>query len=296
MIALRVCETDSDYEAWLAVRRAVLPDERTSTLDELYTFIEPGDLHLLALVDGELAGNGLCNRSDTGGAHTAPRVLPSMRGRGVGSALLVRLAEHAVERGFARAGAHVQGGDEPSVAFARKFGFTERRRDVQQVRVLDDGCVPKPRDVEGIEVVSLADRPQLLREAYPLAQQGWEDIPIDDIDISLHSWLIEGAGSLPEGSLVALAAGEIVGFAGLMRWHGEPAKAEHGLTVVRRDWRGRGVAAALKERQAAWAVANGIRELVTWTQTGNENMQAVNERLGYRLGSFSIAFGRELPL
>jgi predicted GNAT superfamily acetyltransferase len=81
-----------------------------------------------------------------------------------------------------------------------------------------------------------------------------------------------------------------------MLWPGEPTKAEHGLTVVRRDWRGRGVAAALKERQAAWAVANGLRELVTWTQTGNENMQAVNDRLGYVLGSFSISFTRDLPL
>jgi hypothetical protein len=33
MIALRQCVTDDDYEGWLAVRRAVLPDEprRAST-------------------------------------------------------------------------------------------------------------------------------------------------------------------------------------------------------------------------------------------------------------------------
>jgi hypothetical protein len=37
MIALRQCVTDEDYEVWLAVRRAVLPDERAPSLDELKT-------------------------------------------------------------------------------------------------------------------------------------------------------------------------------------------------------------------------------------------------------------------
>ena len=295
MIELRACENDADYEAWVGVRRAVLPTERSPTLDELYTYIQPGDLHVLAFLDGELAGSGLANRSDIAGrAHVAPRVLPERRCKGVGSALLNRLAEHAVAQGYGRAGSNVAGADEPSVAFAGKFGFEEQRRDVQQVRVLQ-GDVPPPRDVEGVKFVSIAERPQLLREAYPLALQGYEDMPIDGLDISLHTWLTEEA-TLPAGSFVALADDEIVGYAGLMRWPDEPTKAEHALTVVRRDWRGRGLAAALKERQAAWAVANGLRELVTWTQTGNENMQAVNTRLGYVLGSFSIAFARDLPL
>ena len=87
-----------------------------------------------------------------------------------------------------------------------------------------------------------------------------------------------------------------VGFAGLCRWWDDDTKAEHGLTVVRRDWRGRGLAAALKEREIAWAAANGIRDLITWTQTGNENMRAVNERLGYVLRRFDISFHRDLPL
>jgi len=294
MIDLRACVTDDDYEAWLGVRRAVLPGERAPSLDELKTFIKPEDAHLLAELDGELAGSGLMNRSDTGGAHVAPRVLPDWRGRGVGTALLTRLAERAVERGFTRAGSHVAGADKRSIAFARRFGFEEARRDVKQVLELD-GTAPPPRDVDGVEFVSIEKRPELLREAWPLAQQGYQDMPIDGIDIQVDSWLAEEA-TLPGGSIVALADGEIVGYAGLMHWPDEPTKAEHGLTVVRRDWRRRGLAAALKQRTIAWAAANGIRELVTWTQTGNENMQAVNTRLGYATTEVDIAFARELPL
>jgi GNAT superfamily N-acetyltransferase len=272
----------------------VLPDERAPSLDELKTFIKPGDAHLLADLDGELAGSGLMNRSDLGGAHVAPRVLPDKRGRGVGTALLTRLAELAVERGFERAGSHVAGADERSIAFARRFGFEETRRDVKQVLELD-AAPGTPRDVDGVEFVSIESRPELLREAWPLAQQGYEDMPIEGIDIKIDSWLAEEA-TLPGGSFVAFVGDEIVGYAGLMKWDGEPTKAEHGLTVVRRNWRRRGLAAALKEREIEWAAANGIRELVTWTQTGNENMQAVNARLGYLATEIDFSFARSLPL
>jgi len=292
MIGLRSCETDSDYEAWLAVRRAVLPNERTASLDELRSGIKPGDLHVLAELDGELAGSGLVNRSDTGNAHVAPRVLPQKRGRGVGTALLKRLGAHAVEQGYARAGSHVAGEDERSLAFARRFGFEETRRDVQQVLDVSAG---EPREIQGVEFASIEERPDLLEAAYPLAQQGYEDMPIEGLDVQLESWMAEEA-TLPSGSFAALADGDVVGYAGLLRWADDATKAEHGLTVVRRDWRRRGLASALKERQIAWAVANGLRRLVTYTQTGNESMQTVNARLGYITTDVTVSFSRSLPL
>jgi GNAT superfamily N-acetyltransferase len=294
MIELRACENDDDLEVWLAVRRAVLPGDRNPSLEDLKRGIRPGDLNLLADLDGELAGSGLVNRSDTGSGHVAPRVLPDKRGRGVGAALLKRLAEHAFGLGFERAGSHVAGADQRSIAFARRFGFEEERREVQQVLDIED-TVAMPRTIAGLEFVSIEARPELLHDAWPLAQQGHEDIPVEGLDVGLDTWLAEEA-TLPAGSFVALAGDEIVGFAGLMHWPDDPSKAEHGLTVVRRDWRKRGVAAALKEREIAWAAANGIRRVSTWTQTGNENMQAVNTRLGYTTAEIDITFSRSLPL
>jgi RimJ/RimL family protein N-acetyltransferase len=52
----------------------------------------------------------------------------------------------------------------------------------------------------------------------------------------------------------------------------------------------------LKETATAWASAHGIREIYTWTQTGNENMRAVNERLGFVTRDISISVRRALPL
>ena len=112
------------------------------------------------------------------------------------------------------------------------------------------------------------------------------------IKISLEDWVREWITSL-DGSFVALAGDEIVGCAGLIR---DTDRAENSLTAVRRDWRGRGLARALKETAIAWASANGVSQVYTWTQTGNENMQAVNERLGYVTRHVSISLRRSLPL
>jgi mycothiol synthase len=65
---------------------------------------------------------------------------------------------------------------------------------------------------------------------------------------------------------------------------------------VRREWRGRGVADALKRSTLAWAAGHGIAEVYTWTQQGNARMRAVNERLGYRYGRVSIRLESPLPL
>jgi RimJ/RimL family protein N-acetyltransferase len=54
------------------------------------------------------------------------------------------------------------------------------------------------------------------------------------------------------------------------------------MTAVARDWRGRGVAMALKRATIAWAVARGLEALETANDTDNAPMRAVNQRLGYR--------------
>ena len=71
---------------------------------------------------------------------------------------------------------------------------------------------------------------------------------------------------------------------------------EDGLTVVRRDWRRRGLAVALKRIKLAWAADNGYREIVTWTQRGNDGMRRVNERLGYEYRATSVTMVAPLPL
>ena len=95
---------------------------------------------------------------------------------------------------------------------------------------------------------------------------------------------------------LALHEGEVIGCAGLLRDPDQPARAENALTAVRRDWRGRGIAAHLKLRALAWAAAHDIDQLYTWTQSGNAAMRTLNERLGYTTSRTSISVARTLPL
>lgn len=291
MIELRAAETDEELELWRSVPIAILPNERTDSVEELRS---SGTFLLLAYRDGEPAGSGSASKSDIGGGAVTPRVLPEHRRRGVGTALLQRLASHAESCGYDEVGSMVD--DPGSLAFAERFGFAETGRQVEQVRAVGPE-EPWPFVPEGIELTTVAERPELLTRLYhELALQAFEDMPTPrKVEITLEQWE-SGWLNWPEATFVALGGAEILGMAGLNHDADQPDRAENTLTTVRRDRRGQGLARLLKETATAWASAHGIREIYTWTQTGNENMRAVNERLGFVTRATSISLRRKLPL
>jgi len=292
-IEIRVAETDADLEAWRQVRIAVLPDERCASVEGMRNSMTPERVYLLAELDGVVAGSGLGGRSSFGYAGLHPRVLPDFRRRGVGTALLRALAAHAVEHGFDQAGTNVD--DPGSLAFAERFGAVEVDRQIEQVR--DVAEEPAPVAPDWLEIVSVADRPELWGAAYdPLAQQAFADMATyRPVLVTREQWEREWL-AWPEGMFVGLVGGEVVGCAGLERDDDQPLRAENALTAVLRGWRGRGIARALKQTALAFAAANGVRNIYTWTQTGNEDMRALNERLGYVYRSVSITVRADLPV
>jgi mycothiol synthase len=294
MIELRVADSDADLEAWRQVRMAVLPNERALTVDEMRAQSRPEQLLLLAFRGGELAGSGIANRSDSGSAFTQPRVLPRHRLHGVGTELLLALAAHAEVVGFTEAGAQVEapGGLE----FAQRFGFEERMLQIEQVRSVSDH-EPEAVLPDGIELVALRDRPDLAERLYrELARDALRDLAVDrPIDITEEIWRSQWLTSV-DAAFVALDGGEIVGMAGLLPDADHPERAENALTAVRRDHRGRGIARALKQHTLHVAPALGLREIYTWTQTGNEAMQALNRSLGYVDRTVVATLRAPLPL
>ena len=294
MIQVRRAESDAELEGWIRVKRAVLPNESAWTVEEFRTRLTPDRTVLVAELDGEIVGAGLGGRSDDPKrGYVAPRVHPDARRHGVGTALLKRLVEFVESIGLTRVTGQVT--DQGSKAFAERYGFAESDRQVEQVRHLDGEIALDPFP-KGVEVVTIAERSELLEAAYPLARdEGYPDLALEgSISVPLEDWLQDEA-TFPEGSFVALAEGEIVGYSGLMA-HDNEGVAEDGLTVVSREWRRRGLAKALKQRELAWARDAGLREVVTWTQTGNESMRAVNERLGYESRDVGITMAATLPL
>lgn len=294
MIELRVADTDEDLEAWRQVRMTVLPDERTLSVEEMRAMDDDERTYLIAFLDGRLAGSGLGGRSSFGYAGLHPRVLPDARRRGVGSAILRDLADRAIAQGFTEAGTNIE--EAGALAFAERFGYEEVDRQVEQVRALAPD-EPWPAIPEGITLVSVAERPESWAEAYEaLALEAFADMATyRPIIVTREQWERDWL-DWPEGMFLALAGDRIVGCAGLERDDDHPERAEHAFTATHRSWRRRGLATALKRHALAFGAANGIREVYTWTQRGNADMRALNERLGFITRSESITVRAPLPL
>ena len=268
MTALRHVETDADLDTWVRVKNAVVPNEPT-TAEQVRAYVDPDHLLLLAEEDGLAVGCGICDRSSFGGrAFIAARVLPAHRRQGIGTAIARALGAHARALGLTGASGFVYADEPHSIAFADRFGLVEVDVQLEQVRTVGDE--PAPPRLDGIEVVSLTQqREELLRALWPVALDGYADMPVPgEMTVKLESWVRQEA-TRPDGSFAAFEAGEPVGYAGLMEHADGPGTAEHGLTAVRRDRRGRGIARLLKLTQLHWASQAGVVRLVTWTQKGN---------------------------
>ncbi|MDX6261075.1 MAG: mycothiol synthase [Kribbellaceae bacterium] len=291
---IRTAITDADYEAWRAIRIAVLPYERCPSVAELRDLDRPGRLLLLAEIDGEVVGSGLADRSGDGErASLTPRVHPDFRRRRVGTELLRVLAEHAVAQGYDMAGASVD--DEESRLFAERFGFVETNRQVEQVRQLGDE--PRPAQPAEYRIISVAERPDLWTAAYH--QVALPTLPDMDhpvpLKVSLDDWQKEWIND-PAAMFVAVAGDEAIGVAGLILDPDHPDRAEVAYTAVRREWRGKSVASTLKRTAMSWAATHGITNIYTWTQRGNTTMRRLNEHLGFTNGLVSITMRAPLPL
>jgi mycothiol synthase len=287
---IRAVETDADLDAWVVIKNTVVPNEPT-TAAQVRAGGQPD--RLLVLVDGVACG--VADRSSFGGkAFIAVRVLEQHRRRGVGTELYLHLARYARSLGLEGVNAFVYADEPHSIAFVERFGLREVDYQLEQMRPIGDERPPSP---DGLVISAIAERrDELLPVVWDrIATEAYEDLPLPGVvTYDRDVWLREEA-TRPDGSFVAIADGELVGYAGLMEHADGPAKAEHGLTAVRRDRRGRGVGRALKLAQLHWAAQSGVRELVTWTQKGNEAMQALNRSLGYVDASKVITYQGPLP-
>ena len=93
---------------------------------------------------------------------------------------------------------------------------------------------------------------------------------------------VDRPGVQLDGFYVALDGNEVVGYASVIVERARPGVGIHDMTAVRRAWRGRGVARALKQATIDWARDAGLEALETGNDIDNAAMRAVNARLGYR--------------
>jgi mycothiol synthase len=221
-------------------------------------------------------------------ALTELSVLHDHRRGGAGTALLAAASHWARERRATELVGEVREDDPESLAWADRRGFREIGRNSRLVLELGRIDAPEPDPPPGIQIVTWADRPDLAPGMYEVACEAGPDIPGNEDDEigTFEEWLsrdMQGESDRPEGTFVALADGEVVGFAKLAISGDQKERAFHDLTGVRRAWRGRGIASALKRTQIRWAKDQGYERLETMNEERNEPIRRLNERYGYRV-------------
>jgi GNAT superfamily N-acetyltransferase len=284
VIRVRVVETDADIDTYVDVRNRVHPQTPVSREIVVDGRRRLDHLDLVAELDGVAVGAATASRllADARGelGYVSLRVLAEARRRGVGTALHERASEHARSLGRSGLYAIVRADDADSLGYYGRLRYAERGR--MQDALLDLARADvRPAAPRGVEIVAFhADHD---RGAYEVAREADPDIPsAEPRDPGpFEEWRERTLGplALRELSFVALEGGRVVGFAVLGR-HSEDT-AEHWMTGVARDARGRGVALALKQAQAAAARAAGWRFLRTQNDLANVPMRRVNEKLGF---------------
>ena len=224
------------------------------------------------------------------GEVTVPR---ESRGAGIGSELLGSLSAGARDLGYLDLMGPVKETDDVSLAWAARRGFVELGRNSLLALDLTRAAKPPVDPPDGIEIVSWAERPGIEAGMYAVAREAYPDVPgEEDAEVaSYEEWLamdMQGAGDRPEATFVALSDGEVVAYAKLSLSRARPTVAMHDITGVRRGWRGRGIARALKAAEIAWALDNGYERLEAQNEERNEPIRRLNERYGYLVEPGSV--------
>jgi GNAT superfamily N-acetyltransferase len=280
-----LCVDDADKAASLAIYNAIWPLDAV-TMAEVRSLESRASAHADFLAPGGSAWVGLLPWRP-GFGETFVTVLPEHRRQGLGTAFYERISEWLAEHGVDRIDATVPEDDEASIAFALKRGFQEVERNGRMT--LDLATIePEPADPpEGVEIVTWDERPELDRGIYEVACEAYPDIPGDrDQTVEpFEDWLeheLRGSGDRADATFLAIAGDEVVGYSKFSLTEAQPTTAHHDMTAVKRAWRQRGIAGALKRTQILWAKERGYERLATQNEMRNEPMRRLNKRLGYR--------------
>ena len=300
---IRRATTEQEFEALLAVRNEVWPRDPYS-LTELRSLMSQVKeiIQFVAWEGDEPVGAGdagLLAQSPEPFAHAW--VLEGHRRRGIGSELYAAISEYAASRNEHVLEAWVEDSDLDGAEFARNRGFVEIGREIHVSLDLTTIDAPKVRPPEGIRIVTWAERPELIRGIYEVAVEASADIPGDEEDEiePYEDWLAHemqaGPGDRPEATFVAVAGDAVVGYS-KFSVSPESTVAHHDLTGVKRAWRKRGIARALKQAQIAWAKQNGYERLDTMNEERNEPIRRLNAELGYRPSGCRMLFRGPLTI
>ncbi|MFC4426613.1 GNAT family N-acetyltransferase [Deinococcus navajonensis] len=321
--ALRDMQAD-DLAAVAAVRSASNPDWPV-TAEQLARELANRDpalyfTEVLAVQDGRVVGVGAAGHDDFSFEPWrywgVVNVHPEARHQGIGSALYAELLRRLEARGAQelRTMSSDQPQDEPGRAFLERRGFLaaweryESRLDTAEANLDRFDDLLARVQASGIRLMSIADLaadPQRNRRLYELDWRLFQDVPMGTVLTrrSFEAWVkeeLDDPDMRPDLSFVAVRddlddplTGPYVGYSSLGF---NPGGFYYiGMTGVRREDRGRGVAKALKVSAMRALHASGGGVIRTFNDAPNRAMLAMNEALGFVRTATRYRYELQLP-
>lgn len=219
-------------------------------------------------------------------------VHPRCRNQGAGSALLRAIEQFVGENGGTRLVGDVRDVDAASLGFVEKRGYKVERHGYDSTLDLT-GLQEPPSfgDVAAVEATGIrfftladADTPAMRRSLYELYGRTMVDIPGYEAKsfMTFETWstgVVERAGARPDWVFIAADGDRLVGVTQAVTTQ-DHVYTNH--TLVDREYRGRGIAKALKLLTIRAAIQHGAPYMRTGNDSLNGPMLAVNRKLGYK--------------
>lgn len=286
-----------DYEAVTRIRNQVRPEPMS--VEEMVDADraregQPEYIRLVAELDGKVVGHGWDGANDglpEGMFGMGIQVDKAHRGQGIGEALRGALEEHARAHGAKSLEVMVRGEDDASYEWALKRGYyLYRQRTEATLDLASFDFAPFAGSIERVAESGITFLGQdglmpepLMRSAYEVDKATTADVPgYGDANFPTYERWIEDMRPYFTRTYwqLAMDGGRVVGISTL-EFAGGSDGALTGMTGVLREYRGRGIALALKLLTIKEAQRRGLARMRTNNDPDNPPMLAVNRKLGY---------------
>lgn len=247
--------------------------------------------------NGRFLGWGTQGKSDWLGPRERQvyaGVLPANRGMGVGAFLLDYAESRVARDNPAAIYAWCRASDPYSMQWARDRGYAVHRERTESVLDLDRFDTSEFRQAlesvkqAGFEIRTMWDdqiTPHL-PGLYRVSVESFRDVPFraaGATDVTYEAWLKEIQESACRKLFaIAFHEGQVVGYSDLWMPVIEGGSAGVDYTGVLKEYRGRGIALAVKVASTVEGAKAGVKRIMTNNDPDNPAILHLNERMGFK--------------